>query len=34
MLETNGFQENSNDTVSFFFNKSNLYDKLKTLDLD
>lgn len=34
MLETDGFKENSNDTVSFFFNKSNLYDKLKTLNLD
>ena len=34
MLETNGFKENLNDTVSFFFNKSNLYDKLKTLNLN
>lgn len=34
MLENNGFKENSNSTVSFFFNKSNLYDKLKTLNLD
>ena len=34
MLETNGFKENLNDTVSFFFNKSNLYDKLKILNLN
>lgn len=34
MLETNGFKENSNNTISFFFNKSNLYGKLKTLNLD
>jgi hypothetical protein len=34
MLENNGFKENSDNTVSFFFNKSNLYDKLKTLSLD
>lgn len=34
MLETNGFKENLNDTISFFFDKSNLYDKLKILNLD
>ena len=34
MLTSNGFKENSNDTVSFFFNKSNIYSKLETLSLD
>lgn len=34
MLETGGFIENSDDTVSFFFNKANLYDKLEPLKLN
>lgn len=34
MIQPDGFKENSDYTVSFFFNKVNLYDKLKPLDLN
>ena len=34
MLTSNGFKENSNDTVSFFFDKTELYSKLEPLELD
>ena len=34
VLTSDGFKENSDDTVSFFFNKSNIYSKLETLSLD